>query len=169
MCNITYEAQNAFTPAMTSVVECCECQVNLNDAASVIADRSEPNCCGIPLWSFDTLVRAAHLREAAAATNKYCRAEIVRKYSIFGICTCSRRLILSVQDAGMMGTLVQANLNGPVPAAPRLLEEMVRKNQRQFPNNPKRKRSRHLQQRQRPFFEAWADNASLVDEEDKKA
>lgn len=164
------ESDDNFTPAMTSVVECCECRVKLKDPSSAIADPREPNCGGIPLRHFDALARAAYLDEAAAATDKYCRADIVRKHRIFGTCACSRGIILSVHDAGLVGCLVQANLNGPVPPAPRLLEEIVRENQRQqFPTKLKRKRSGRLQPRRRPFFEGWGDDASSADEEAGKA
>lgn len=160
------EAEGMFTPTMTSAVEGCESRVKLNDPASAIADPTEPNYCGIPLQHFNALAKAAHLDEAAAATDKYRRADIVRKHRIFGTCTCSRGLILSVHDAGLVGALVQANLNPPMPPAPRLLAEMVRENQKQFPDKPKRKRSRHSQPRRRPFFEGLADDSSLVVEDD---
>lgn len=168
MYDTTNGAEGIFTPAMTSVVECCECRVKLNDPASAIADPSEPNYRGIPLRHFDALAQAAHLDEAAAATDKYRRADIVRKHRIFGTCSCSQALILSVHDAGLVGALLQANLNGPMPQAPSLLDEMVRENQQQFPDKPKRKRSRHLKPRRRPFFEGLADDPLLADEVDRR-
>lgn len=153
MSDATPKISMDFTPALTSVVEGCDCRVKLNDPASSVASPGEPDVGGIPLRRFDDLVRAIDLDVAAAATSKESRAYILRKRRIFGTCLCSRMLIMSVHDFGILGCTLQANLDGPPPPEPRIHEELVREFQRQFPAKPKRKRSRDPRPRQPPFFE----------------
>lgn len=75
-------------------------------------------------------IHSAKFREVEAEKDLCCRAELILRRRLYGVCEKSRDLIRTVDGVSVVGCAVQAWLNGPVLEEPSILHAMVRKNQR---------------------------------------
>ncbi|WP_146056428.1 hypothetical protein [Methylobacterium sp. V23] len=87
---------------------------------------SEADVGGISCRRFDEMIREAQLGKIEAVEDRSDRADLIARFALPGACERSRKLILSVEGASVMGCAVQALLNGPIRTAPAALAPLVR-------------------------------------------